>query len=336
MKDIDVAKISYAVTLITEKGEAYDITEALTSLAWEEQEGQLAQKATLRVAANCKAGKTRLRSVLKLNCLIRIFGRWGDGKKKLFEGAIWEWQFTRSENRELDIVVYDPLIRLQQSKDFMYFSKGMTTQAILGGICGNWGISLDYKWEKQVTHPKEAFHGEAVSDMIMKVLEEVRRKTGSRYAVRHKDGKLQVVGFGSNKDVYIFENKNTFRVTDKRSLNNLVTMVTVIGKADEEGRAGVEAVVKGNLDFGVLQEIVQKDGDKDIGSAMAEAGEILKERGKPEASFMATAFDLPFLRKGDAVQMKAGNLEGEFYVAGVSHNATQKQMTMTLLKKRDA
>ena len=48
---------------------------------------------------------------------------------------------------------------------------------------------------------------------------------------------------------------------------------------------------------------------------------------------MVTSADLPFLRKGDAVEMQAGNLSGIFCVLGVSHNATTKQMTMTLMRQ---
>ena len=251
----------------------------------------------------------------------------------MFEGFIWEWQYQHGQQKQLTVVAYDPMIRLQQSKDFKYFSKGMNTPAILQNICGDWGIPLDYKWGQQITHEKKVFSGEAISDMITGLLDEVRQQTNSRYITLYRDGKLEVNAYGTNKDMYVFGGKDTISTTDKLSMNSLVTRVKVIGKADDEGRASVEAVVDGNLDFGVLQEIVQRDSDKDLGKAKTEAQTILNERGKPEESIMVTAPDLPFLRKGDAVEMKAGNLKGIFYTLGVSHNATQKQMTLTLLRQ---
>ena len=51
---------------------------------------------------------------------------------------------------------------------------------------------------------------------------------------------------------------------------------------------------------------------------------------------MVTSADLPFLRKGYAVEVQAGNLSGMFCVLGVSHNATTKQMTMTLMRQPPA
>ena len=85
---MDVALVEYDVELITEGGTAYDLDNALIALAWEEQEGQMAQKATVTVA-NIKTGSGYLMSLAKLNCVIRIYAHWGAGRQKMFEGAIW-------------------------------------------------------------------------------------------------------------------------------------------------------------------------------------------------------------------------------------------------------
>lgn len=322
---MNVALVEYDVELITESGAAYDLDNALTSLAWEEQKGQLAQKATVTVVAS-----GTLLSLAKLNCMIRIYAHWGAGRKLMFEGFIWEWNFTSAQTKELTLTVYDPMIRLQQCKDIKYFSPGMTTPAILGSICRDWGVPLAYKWSQQITHEKKVFNGEAVSDIITKLLEEVRQQTGGRYVALYKDGELTISDYGTNPDVYVFDALNTISTSDKLSMNNLVTRVKVIGKEDNKGRVSVDAVVDGDLRFGVLQEVIKRDGSKSIGTAMAEAQSTLKERGKPEESITVNSPDLPFLRKGDAVVVAAGNLIGRFHVLGVSHNATQKQMTMTL------
>jgi len=332
--EVDAALLEYGADLITETGAVYRLDEAVQSLSWEEQDGQLAQKAVLSLA-DCKVEGDTLRSLLKLNRIIRICADWGAGRQVMFEGAVWEWQYVHAQSREISITAYDPMIRLQQSKDMKYFSAGLTTPAILGMICREWGIPLDYQWAQQITHEKKVFNGEAVSDIIIKLLEEVRQQTGIRYAVLCRDGRLLVSGLGTNQDIYKFTGSNSINVTTKLSINELVTRVKVIGKADNEGRAGVEAVVDGNLEFGILQEIVKRDGDKDIGRAKAEAETLLKEKGKPEESILLNSPDLPFLRRGDAVEVEAGNLSGIFYVLGVSHNATEKQMTMTLLRQPD-
>lgn len=330
---IDIAQTKYRVELLTESGDVYQIDEAVEELTWEEQDGQLAQKATLTISSHSTENGSLIRSLMKINRVIRIYADWGDGMTMVFEGTIWEWQYNRSIAQEHSITVYDPMIRLQQSKDFYYFSAGMTTSAILSKICGDWGISLDYQWSQQITHEKKVFNRETVSDMMTELLDEVKSKTGSRYAALYKGGKLVVCGYGSNTDVYLFDYPCVINTSDKLSMDNLVTRVKILGKADDDGRSSVEAVVDGDLDFGVLQDVIIRDEDKTLADAKAEAQETLKENGTPEESITVTAADLPFLRKGDAVEMQAGNLIGVFYVLGVSHDAPSKQMTMTLRRK---
>ena len=77
---MDVALVEYDVELITEGGVIYDLDNALISLAWEEQEGQLAQKAVVTVV-NIKTGSGYLMSLAKLNCMIRIYAHWGAGRR---------------------------------------------------------------------------------------------------------------------------------------------------------------------------------------------------------------------------------------------------------------
>lgn len=329
---VDAALLDYSAELITESGAAYRLDNALLSLAWEEQEGQLAQKATLTIV-NVAIGSKWIMSYAKLNCMIRIYGMWGAGRRLLFEGYIWEWQYASASNKEFTITAYDPLIRLQQSKDFKYFSAGLTTPALLGSICADWGITLDYRWSGQITHQKKVFNSETISDMIVKTLDEVRQQTGEKYVLLFQDGKLLVSGYGQNSDVYRFTFENTVSTNNRLSISKLVTKVKIIGKADDEGRCSVDAVEDGNQKYGVLQEILKRESKKSLADAKAEAQALLKERGRPAETISVNAPDLPFLRRGDEVEMAAGNLLGRFYVTGVTHNATSRQMTMTLMRK---
>lgn len=330
---VDIARLGYRIYLITEQGDQYDITGAVTALSWEEQEGQLAQKASMTVAAEQGTSAGSIRSLLKLNRTLRVFGNWGEGEQKIFEGLVWEWSYEHGAEKNLSIVAYDPMIRLQQNKDWKYYSAGMDTKAMIESICSDLGVPVNYKWAHTITHAKKAFKAVAISDMITELLEEVKKQTDSPYIAIYRDGQLEINAYGTNTVMYRFGNDNTISTTDKLSMDNLVTRVKVLGKADDEGRSSVDAVIDGNLEFGVLQEIVTRDSNKDIGSAKAEAQTILSERGKPEESIMVTSPDLPFLRKGDAVEMAAGNLSGIFYVLGVSHSAASRQMTMTLMRQ---
>jgi hypothetical protein len=326
---VDINTLQYEAELITESGTRYRLNDALLSLQWGEQKNELAQRLTLTVA-NMAMGGTWLMSIAKINCIIRITAKWNGGSELCFDGTIWDWQYTSSAQKELTITAYDNLIRLQQSKDFKYYSPGKTTQYIINDVCGQWGIPVSYAWSQSLTHEKKTFSGERISDIIIHLLEEVRQKTGERYIALYKDGKLQIINYGSNKPVYKFDMTNTISTSDKLTINNLVTQVRIIGKQEDDGRYPVDDTIPGDLRYGLLQEIVRRDDDKTLETARAEAKALIKERGKPEETIQVHVPDLPFTRKGDKVEVEAGNLIGFFYVEGVTHNATNRQMTLSL------
>jgi hypothetical protein len=326
---LDISKIEYYAELITETGAKYDLNNVLYDLQWEEQTGELAQRATIK-AANIDIDSTWLMAVAKINCLLRIYAKWDAEKTLVFDGTVWEWQYAHEGRKELTLTAYDRLIRLQQSQDFMYFSPGMATRDLIGGICKDWGIPLSYKWNQSMTHGKKVFSGNAVSDMIFSTLDEVQSKTGEKYTAYFRDNMLQIVNRGTNNPVYKFDWYNTQSSNDKMTINNLVTEVKIIGRQDNEERAPIEDTVSGDTSYGLLRAILRRDDDKTLAETQAEAKTILKERGKPEEQIQVTVPDLPFLRKGDKIEMEAANLRGFFYAAGVSHRAAQKLMTLTL------
>jgi hypothetical protein len=331
---IDVSTISYDVDLITENGTHYPLNSAILKLEWEEHKRELAQRATITIA-NAQIGntRTRLASVAKINCIIRISARWnGSGKQLLLEGTIWEWHFVSATNTELMLIVYDPLIRLQQSKDFKYYSAGMTTRGIISDVCNDWNIPLSYTWGQSITHEKKVFNALRISDIIVSLLDEVHRQTKGDYIVQFRGGRLNVSGYGSNAAIYRFDEKCTISTNDKLTINDLVTRVKIIGVQDDEGRASVDAVVNGDTRFGVLQEIVRRDSNKTIEAARSEANTILEDRGKPEEITQINVPDLPFVRKGDRIEVAAGNLNGVFFVEGVTHVATTRRMVLVITR----
>ncbi len=331
---VDIATVLYDVELITETGARYVLNEALLTLEWEEQISELAQRANITLA-NIQAGSSRLSALCKINCIIQIFAKWNGGARKLMlDGTIWEWQYTSATEKELAITVYDNLIRLQQSKDIKYFSKGMQTPDLISAICSDWGVESDYQWDQKLTHEKKTFSAVPISDMIVGLLEEVRKKTAKKYVMLFKDGKLTIAGFGSNSEIYLFDETNSIQTLNKLTANNLVTRVKVIGKEDKKGRSSVDAVVDGDTKYGVLQEIVRRDSNKKMKDAMDEANALIKERGTPQELIQTQVPDLPFLRKGDKIEMAAGNLMGFFFVESVVHVATDRRMTLTLTRDK--
>lgn len=330
--DINIEFITYEVELITETGGTYDLSPVLTSLQWEEQTNELAQRVSL-TTANMAIDGTWLMALLKIGCVINVYANWGEGKEALFSGKVWDWGYNSSQQKEISVTAYDCLKYLQQSDDYGYYTAGQSTTSILNTICSAWGVPISYNWESTLTHEKLLFNNMAISEMILEVLEEVKEKCGGHYVCHWKDNTLTVNPFGTNSSIYLLGETCTMSTSHKISIHDLVTRVKVLGNADDDGRTAVEAVVDGDQEFGVMQKIIIRDTDKTIAEATAEAETYLRKHEVPEETITVTTVDIPFLRKGDIVSVCAGDLIGDYYILGVTHNATKRQMTLTLESK---
>lgn len=324
--------ITYQVECIASSGKVYDLSPVLIGLQWEEQTNELAQRLTVSVANMAMEG-TWLMALVEIGCPMSVSANWGDGNQQVFSGQIWEWTYSSSQQKEISLTAYDPLKSIQQSYDYGYYSSGMDSVSILNQICSTWEIPLSYLWSSKVTHEKLLFNNLSISDMILEVLEEIKDKCGGNYVCHWKNDSLTVNSYGSNQNTYIFGEHCTMSTHHKISIHDLVTRVKVIGNADDDGRYPVEAVVDGDQSFGVLQKIIVRDTDKTVSDAIAEAETYLEKHQKPEETINLTTVDLPFLRKGDVVSVSAGDLMGDFYILGVSHNATKRTMELTLESK---
>lgn len=329
---MNIENIMYEVQFVSDTGVIYDLTSVVTSLQWEEQSNEFARRCSLKLVNRLVSGQW-LMGIVKLGGHINVICDWGNGKEAVFWGQIWEWAYASAQEKVISITCYDCLKYLEQSEDYGYFTAGLSTAAILQQICDNWGIAFVYNWEKALIHEKKVFSKKAVSEMILEILEEVKSKTGERYVCNYRDCAFTVNPFGSNDVTYLLGETVTMGTEHKVDLHSLVSRVKVLGNADDEGRSCVEAVLDGNQDFGVLQKILVRDADKCVCDVMAEATVYLQEHGSPEETISVTAVDLPFLRKGACVSVLAGDLIGEFWVLGLSHNGTDRTMQLTLERK---
>ena len=82
---IDAALLDYSAELITESGAVYRLDNALLSFSWEEQEGQLAQKAMLTIV-NAAIGSKWIMSYAKIRAIgEKLFANSGKKRYNEFE-----------------------------------------------------------------------------------------------------------------------------------------------------------------------------------------------------------------------------------------------------------
>lgn len=330
---LDIQKIRYMCLFLTPEGTSLELTNALISLSWQESIEELAMKAQATFI-NCQLSNGQLlHSIVRPGGKICIFSDYGEGPQEVFRGTIWNWDYSSEKEKLLKITAYDDLIYLQKSKDNRYFPAGQQTKNIVESIAAAWKIPLRYQWQS-ITHGKLLYKSKTVGEMIFDVLNEAKSVLGQHYAFLNKGGTFYVLPWGSNEKVYTLSAQDFVLSTQNQiSLDRLTTKVLITGKGIGEGRPPILATVEGQTKYGTLQEIVPFTRGSSMSELKKKGEAILREQGQPSEIITITAPDIPLLRKGDQLEVAAGNLLDSFYTTGITHDAGAKKMTVTLQRK---
>lgn len=329
---IDVANIKYRLVVMTEDKKQYNIKEFVENLGWEENDGELAVRISF-TAKNDQTSAGLISSLAKPGCLVGVFASHGSIDEEVARGYITDWKPTLSGSKDkFDVTCYDELYNLQESQELIYYSSGIGTKSAITKIFDDWQIPMDKYEGPDVTHGKLAYKTEMLSDVLLDILDDAKKKGGGSAMIRAAKGKVSVIEWGSNTTVYHFEADNTKQVSHKKSTSGMITRVKIIGQEDDDGRSSVEAVVNGLTKFGVRQKIYIRGKDDSVSDAQSAAQEIIDEKGQVKEDITVQAPDIPFIRKGDLVHMTVGTLKDYYYVKGIRHDTDSGSMTMDLKK----
>lgn len=324
----------YTAVAVTSDGTKYYLDNALTDLVIDESKGELATKVSL----NLRNAKTETGKYLTgcLDLETRLYVKANDGEKteEVFRGYFWDITYTSDEEKTIKVKVYDRLIYLEKSKDCMYFTAGKYTDVIVRSICKKWNIACNYTYDK-IKHSKLPFNNKAIADILIELLELVKKKKGTKYVIRGVKDSIQILKVATNSTVYHFQKqKSAISTSSNVTKDGLITNVVIYGNEDDNERRAVAATVKGPYfkKYGTIQDVVTMSGNTTLAEAKQEANEILKEKGTPERTYEIDTLDVPWVHKGDLIQITAGDMSGKFVVLSVSHDALKKTMSMEVEK----
>lgn len=323
----------YTAIVVAADGTKYTLTNATTDLLLDEGEGELAQKVSLSLQ-NIKAGTKQLSACLGLKMRLYVYANDGEKKEEVFRGFLWEIGNTNSDDNALSITAYDHLIYTQKSKDCIYFSAGKYSDAVVKAIFNKWKIKCSYAYSK-IKHPKLPLNNKTLADMVIEVLDAVKKQTGAKYVIRSIKDVATISKAGSNTEIYHFQKKKSAISTKSTvTMDGLITKVVIYGNEDDNERRAVAATVNGSniSTYGTLQDVVLMSGNTKLSEAKKEANEILKENGKPKKTHTLETPDVPWVHKGDLIKVTAGDLNGNYLVLSISHDAMNKTMSMEVEK----
>lgn len=330
--EIDEKKLRYKAIVISSSGTQYDVSNAVKDLGWSEASKELAMKSTFTLLNVDHKGQ-KLSQIIKIGSRIVIKSNWSGSFEPVATVIVFQaTEATGKSNEAYTIMAYDSLYPLQKSHEDYYKSKGKGTKGLIKDVLSEWGIKLGEYKGPNVTHDKIKFQNKAISDIILGILKEAKQKGGGRSILRTTpDGKASVVKLGSNDIIWELTGDNVVSSEHTLSATNLVTKVKIMSTSSKKKAPKVQAVVKGNTEFGTFQQLVTHNKNEKMSVAKKEAKEMIKD--KPEESSKVEAPDVPPMRKGDKVSVHVGSLNGLFIVTDINHDADAGKMTLTVKKE---
>lgn len=328
---IDLAKIRYRVVVMDEKKNQYNIKDYIQNLGWEENENEISVRLSF-TAKNDKTSKGYLSSIIKPGCLVGVFATDGGSlDEEVARGYVETWNpVEKNSGNNLKCTCYDELYKLQKSQDNRYYSSGTGTKSALQGIFDDWELPQGEYKGPNASHGKMVHNNKYLSDIALEFLDDAVKKGEEKCIIRAKKGYTSVIPRGSNKTVYVFKVDNTQSFSQSISTADLITRVKVVGKADDDGKRSVDAILDGNTKYGIRQRIYTRGSDETLSDAKSAAQEILDDEGKIKKEMKVQSPDVPFIRKGDLVYIMSSSVSDYYYVKSIQHNADVFSMTMDL------
>ena len=330
MATASAAKPEYTAYVIV-NGTKYNITPAIESIDISDQKKQVAKCVTIQLM-NTKVGDKWLTGILSVTNRVFLYANDGSKSDEVFRGFVWERAYKRSmTDRTFQLKNYDNLIYFQESDHSAFFSSGKKTKEVATSLCNDWGVKLEYTYES-ITHAKLPLRGNLSDILTADLLDPVKDRTGKKYVILSEKDVVQIKPVGANATVYHFTaDQNAIQTSSVCTMDGMVTKVVILGKENEAERAPVEATVSGNTNqYGTIQNTISRSENTSLADAKKEAQSIIDEKGKPREEFELHAADIPWIRKGDKVYIKAGDLSGYYIVTGIERTITAKKREMIL------
>ncbi len=328
---IDLTKIDYHVVVLDEIGVWHNISEFIQNFGWEENENEISARFSF-TARNDPVSAGRLSELIKPGCPVCVTVSDGNMPwQEVMRGYVETWKTSRqSGSDDLACIGYDSLYKLQKSQDNFYFPSGTGTKAAVMSVLEEWEIPFGIYEGPDATHGKLVFNNRYLSDILLELLDDARKKGERKCILRASEGMVNIIPRGSNKTIYVFSEDNVKSFSESVSTENLITRVKVVGKEKKDKTQVVEAVVDGYTQYGIRQKIYKRGSDESLDDAKKAAQEILNNEGGIKREIRVEGPDLPFVRKGDLIYILNGASPGNHYVKGVRHNADTYSMSMDL------
>lgn len=350
LRDVVAGDFDFRVILVRPEKKGDDRTmildRAVIGLEWSEQGSVLSGSVTLQRPTPEAVNALPIQE----HHLIRLLVHWGGDWYRLWELRVEGAPEPTGVSGELLITLTDDLSKLRRNERDWEFKKnkhrpdGWSPEDIVRAVAKREGVKLGRIAKGKARIKKLKLTGSALQ-VIMRAYARERKKTGRKFVIRFRNGKLEVIPFERHKILYevrgllIDYSTETGQPKKRRP-------VTVIEAKGRVGRKRVEAKV---FRRPVLKRLGLSAEDKSYGKVKSrqemieEAMRDLADEIRVKRMATLTIPGIPFIERGDTVHWitdepgwsgpgKGTKDRGFGYVTSISHGVSSGdyQTTMTI------
>lgn len=313
--------MSYSVTNALADGSAYDITQLVRSIKWGGDIRQTARKLEIPLAFGRDYYLPKYEA--PLGSLLVLCSDYGE----LLRGVI----FDRKKDTDggYSLVAYDHLVYLLKNTG-TYIFRGMTADAIIIKLCGDFGVPVGETVSTGVSLDKLILREKTFFDMCVIALTETTKRNGKKYMIRMKEGKLQVIEKAQQPLRWLItEGQNLISASYSENINEMKNRILIVGDKDQVlAQVDDAGLIQ---QYGILQDL-KRESNIETGEAQTMAANMLKDLGKLSKEAAITCLGLDDVEAGIAIEIKESltGLVGTFYVDTDDHTVENGQHTMSL------
>lgn len=350
---LNIARVRYKLNVILPSGDVLEVPNAIIDqIATEEMETEMAVRLTCSMR-NSMSPFGYMNEVMALGVRLQLMSDWGEGFTEIWQGICWTTGLhaTSREGMRLEIVAYDVLRRMTQSKDDYLTNSGDDAMTFLKQVLTDYEYTLGtvFPFGPGATLPQYKFTG-SMAELVNTVFQNVFTKGAGEFYLRARLGKVEIVPPGQNKPIYLVDGAIAEEWDDTEDMSQLITEIRIGNVAppgpaddtpDHEAQPGEMSVApqgqiitgKYRQRFGKIREVINTAAQVTVDdpASMSETAQIMMEaRGEPQRVQKVQMPDIPFLRRGDFLHFHVGTLDGRYIVSGVTRNIAQHMMNVTV------
>ena len=257
----------------------------------------------------------------------------------MFRGFVWDKsQKEGLTDNSFSIKCYDQLIYWQESEGAYYFTADKTTEEMLDKIASQWRIKINYvvKYVRHGIREAVVARGNIADIITSDILQQDDVQFGVHsIIIRSMKNEVYLMQVGTNETVYtLSKGCNVAEIRKFSTMSGVITRAQVVS-TDPDDTSPTYGSYSSALasKYGTLVKNISQEEDMTYEKAQEAAKEAVSGNDMPKWEFDVKSVDVPWIRKGDKVNIETDTLNGSFWVKSISREISNrgKNMSMTVV-----